>query len=315
MTTTFQEDGSWWGRNNPLPGLTRQLPKVTRIPDEQRPGSTLVDVSYGLTILSIVLFTLLLNITVVSQVQHFTAQHRLYGQLRESLAAASTPIGQLDVNKDLVEPGTPIALLKIPELGVSEVVVEGSASRQTKLGVGHQRNTPFPGQAGDPSVLMGRSAAYGGVFRHLDRLRAGETFTVITGQGTFKYRVIGPRIGKKIPALTGSAGRLTLVTAKGGPFLPHGVLQVDADLVSTSVGRPGIAFTNIDKSENPLGSDHSRMFSLSWLLELLVLMTVGAVWAWKRWSHPAMWVVFVPVLAATGLACADRVCDLLPNLI
>jgi hypothetical protein len=122
--------------------------------------------------------------------------------------------------------------------------------------------------------------------------------------------------GAKLPALTGTQGRLTLVTAKGAPFFPHGALQVDADLVSAPVGRPPIGFAQgmIDGSQKPLGSDHSRLFSLSWLMELLVLMTIGAVWAWKRWSHPAMWVVFVPALAATGLACADRVCDLLPNL-
>jgi len=92
---------------------------------------------------------------------------------------------------------------------------------------------------------------------------------------------------------------------------------VDADLVSKTVGRPPIAFSvgMIDSNQDALGSDHSRMFSLSWLMELLVLMSVGAVWAWKRWSQPAMWVVFVPVLAATGLACADRICDLLPNLL
>ncbi|RNL79980.1 sortase [Nocardioides marmorisolisilvae] len=314
MTTTFQESRSRWGRNNPLPGLTRNLPRVTRIPESERRPSALVDASYGLTVLALVLFTLLLNLTVISQIQHFTAQHRLYGELRRSLAEGSTPIGQLDDKNNPIKPGTPIALLKIPELGISEVVVEGSASRQTKLGVGHQPNTPFPGQGGSPAVLFGRKAAYGGVFANLDRLRAGQEFTVLTGQGKFTYRVIGQRTGEKVPAMTPTSGRLTLVTAKGAAFMPHGVLQVDADLVSKTVPRPPIAYSRVDANQGALGSDHSRMFSLSWLLELLVLMAVGSVWAWKRWSHPAMWVVFVPVLAATGLACADRVCDLLPNL-
>ncbi|MFL6023083.1 MAG: sortase, partial [Marmoricola sp.] len=242
--------------------------------------------------------------------------HSLYNQLRLSLAEGSTPIGQLDSNGKLVKPGTPIALLKIPELGLNEVVVEGTASRQTKLGVGHRADTPYPGQPG-ASVLMGRSAAYGGVFRNLGKLRPGQIFTVTTGQGVGRYKVIGVRNGDvRLPALTGTAGRLTLVTAKGPAFLPHGVQYVDADLVSPSVGRPKIAFAAgvIPDAQKVLGTDRSRLFSLSWLLELLVLMAAGATWAWKRWSHPAMWIVFVPVLAATGLACADRICDLLPNL-
>ncbi|MFL6024837.1 MAG: sortase, partial [Marmoricola sp.] len=242
MALVRESAGSGWGKNNPLPGLTRNLPKVSRIPDSQRRPSIVVDVSYALTILSVVLFTLLLNIVVISQIQHFSSQHSLYNQLRLSLAEGSTPIGQLDSNGKLVKPGTPIALLKIPELGLNEVVVEGTASRQTKLGVGHRADTPYPGQPG-ASVLMGRSAAYGGVFRNLDKLRPGQIFTVTTGQGVARYKVIGVRNGDvRLPALTGTAGRLTLVTSKGPAFLPHGVRYVDADLVSPSVGRPKIAF-------------------------------------------------------------------------
>jgi LPXTG-site transpeptidase (sortase) family protein len=280
------------------------------------PDAASVVASYGLTLLSVVLLSLLANVTVVSQLQHFTAQHSLYDQLRLSLAEGSTPIGQLDAQGHLVARGTPIALLEIPDLGVKEVVVEGTASRQTKVGVGHRPDTPLPGQPG-VSVLMGRAAAYGGVFGQLDRLAAGRTFTVTTGQGRSTYKVIGVRTGTvKLPALVGSAGRLTLVTAAGSPFLPHGVMRVDADLVSTAYPRPAVAFAGgvIDDAEQGLAGDPSRLFSLSWLLELLVVVAVGAVWVWKRWSHQAALVVVGPVVAAVGLACADRICDLLPNL-
>jgi LPXTG-site transpeptidase (sortase) family protein len=303
-------------RRGPLPSWPSRLPRLRRVERAEVPDAVTVVASYGLTLLSVVLLALLANLTVVSQLQHFTAQHTLYDQLRLSLAEGSAPIGQLDVNGHLVARGTPVALLDIPELGVKEVVVEGTASRQTKVGVGHRPDTPLPGQPG-VSVLMGRAAAYGGVFGRLSQLEPGETFTVTTGQGRSTYRVVGVRKGSvKLPALEGSAGRLTLVTAAGSPFLPHGVLRVDADLVSPSYPRPPVAFAGgvIDDAEQGLAGDPSRLFSLSWLLELLVVVAVGAVWVWKRWSHQATLIVFGPVVAAVGLACADRICDLLPNL-
>jgi len=305
------------GRRRPsLPSWPRRLPRLRRVERVQAPDAIATAASYGLTILSAALLALLFNLAIVSQLQHTTAQHTLYDRLRVSLAEGSAPIGQLDAHGHLVARGTPVALLEIPELGLKEVVVEGTASRQTKVGVGHRPDTPLPGQPG-VSVLMGRAAAYGGVFGRIDRLQPGKTFTVTTGQGVSTYKVIGARKGTvKLPALDASAGRLTLVTAAGSPFLPHGVRRVDADLVSTSYPRPPIAFAAgvIDDSEQGLAGDPSRVFSLSWLLELMVVVAVGAVWVWKRWSHQATLIVFGPILAAVGLACADRICDLLPNL-
>lgn len=300
-----------------MPGLTRRLPRLERVesPPPRDPLTTIH--SYAMTMIAIVLFTLIVNITLVSQVQHFAAQHRLFNQLRLALAQGSVPLGQLDINNHVTKPGTPIALLTIPEIGVREVVVEGSASQQTKLGIGHRPDTSLPGQPGR-SILMGRAAAYGGPFGSIDKLKSGDTFTVVTGQGTSTYRVIGVQNGDvKLPDPGSAGGQLTLMTAAGSPFFPHGVLEVNAELVSKPFPRPPIAFGEgvIPHEDDALASDPGRLFSLSWLLELLVLMTAAAVWAWKRWSHPATWVVFVPILAATGLLCADRICDLLPNLL
>jgi LPXTG-site transpeptidase (sortase) family protein len=286
------------------------------VPRAQDVDAATLAASYMLTILAGAVGVLLFNLVVVSQLQHFTAQQSLYHQLRLSLAEGSTPIGQTDAQHHLVERGTPVALLEIPELGVREVVVEGTSSEQTKVAVGHRADTPLPGQAG-ASVLMGRAAAYGGAFGRIGHLAAGDTFTVTTGQGKSTYKVLGVRASSaKLPALTPTTGQLTLVTAGGRPFLPAKTLMVDASLVSKAFPRPPIAFAPgvIDDSEQPLKGDPHRLFSLLWLLNLLILGAVGWVWAWKRWSHLATWIVFAPMLTAAGLGCADRVCDLLPNL-
>jgi sortase A len=305
---------SWRDRISPS-SWSRGLPRVQRVADATPADGPIAVASAALTLVSVVLVVFLAHLTIVSQLEHYTAQHRLYGQLRLSLAEGSTPLGQLDVNGDLVAAGTPIALLDIPELGVHEVVVEGSSSAETKVGVGHRRDSPLPGQAGI-SVLSGRRAAYGGVFRHLGRLRAGDTFTVRTGQGLADYRVLGVRTSRTpVSPLEDGEGRLTLVTASGRPFQPTGVLRVDAELTSTAFPRPPVATTVVDRPDKALAGDPGSAFALSWLLELLVLVAVGAVWSWKRWGRWPTWIVFAPVLAVTALACADRACDLLPNLI
>ncbi|MGN6721511.1 MAG: sortase, partial [Marmoricola sp.] len=169
-----------------------RLLRVQRVP-RPNPSPRSMLVSYALSLLSLLLICIVLNLTVISQFQHWTAQRKLYGELRLSLAQASTPVGQTDVNGKLTALGTPLALLDIPTLGIHEVVVEGTTSAQTKVAVGHRRDTPLPGQAG-VSVLMGRQYAYGGVFGDIDRLRAGDAITITTGQGVARYRVIGPRL-------------------------------------------------------------------------------------------------------------------------
>src|SRR5262249_41980807 len=151
-----------------------------------------------------------------------------------------------------------------------------------------------------------------------DELRPGETFTVTTGQGVSTYRVLALRTGTtQLPALAPDAGRLTLVTATGRPFMPNGVLRVDADLVSkTQPGpTPVLGARAINANEQTLTGDHSRIAGLAWLLELLVVLGIAAVWSWKRWDHLPTWVVFVPLITVTAFAAADRVCDLLPNLL
>jgi sortase A len=296
--------------------LTR-LPRVRLAPVEAEPDPRTKIRSYMLSLLAVILLALLVNVTLISQLQHYSAQNSLYDELRLTLAEGSAPIGQLDINGELVEPGTPVALLEIPRLDVREVVVEGTASRQTQQGVGHRRDTPLPGQPG-VSVLMGRAAGYGGVFGNLDTLAAGDTFTVTTGQGVSTYEVYGVRTTTTmLPVLEAGQGRLTLTTAAGRPFMPEGVLRVDAALVSEAYPRPPVAIApgNIEDSEEALASDPSGLFALSWILEALVATSVLAVWAWKRWNHRGTWIAFTPLLAALSLASASRICDLLPNLV
>lgn len=298
-----------------LPALPQRLPRLTREAIEEPPERRVL-ASYVMTMLSVCLLSMLLNLTVVGQLQHYLAQRHLYGQFRVALASGTAPIGQTDVLGHVLALGTPVARLEIPSLGVDEIVVEGSTSWQTMTGVGHRRDTPLPGQAG-VSVLLGRAAAYGGVFGHLDELRPGATIDVLTGQGRSTYEVIGVRgVGSRLPVLGADDGRLTLATASGLSYRPTGVTRVDAELTSTAFPRPPpvLSSASLAGSEQALSGDRSHTFALTWLLELLALMLVASVWSWKRWRREATWLVFAPVLGTIGLAVADGLSGMLPNL-
>ena len=306
-----------WLERSALPSLPERWPRLERTPVAAPPPENKVAFSYSLTMLSLCLVVLLLSLAGVSQLQHWTAQNRLYDEFRRTLAEGSVPIGQLDNLGAPVEPGTPIAQLKIPDLGVDEIVVEGTTSSQTQLGVGHRRDTAFPGQPG-VSLLMGRRAAYGGVFGELDRLAPGSELTVTTGQGVATYQVIGVRSeGSPLPVLGPEDGQLVLATASGAPYRPSGVTLVDAQLVTPAFDKPPavIGAKAIAESEQALKGDRSHAFALAWLVQLLVLLVVAALWSWRRWTRTATWLVFTPVLGTLAIAVASSTLTLLPNLL
>ena len=254
-----------------------------------------------------------------SRLHYDRVQSNSYAVFRISLAQATAPTGPTQPNnpKQLLAPGTPVAVLNIPEIGLNTVVFEGTSGQVLEGGPGHLRDTSLPGQAGT-SVIFGRRTGYGGPFSRLPTLRPGATFTVTTGQGVARYRVIDRRQGGD-PAplpLTAGQGRLILTTADGPPLIPSGVLRVDADLISKVDATPAmvIAPASLGPGEQTLGTD-----SVAWLPLVLwgqgLLVAVGLLsWLRQRWGRWQTWIIAVPVLGFAGLSIADQVARLLPNL-
>lgn len=291
-----------------------------KTPRTGRPGRPDAAGAYGtaLLILAALVFGLLLDIGPIGDVRHARDRETSYAALRKDLAEGTVPVGQTDGSGAPVRQGRPVALLTIPQLGLKEVVLEGTSSGVLATGVGHRRDTPFPGQAGT-SVLMGRQSGFGGPFGDLADLRPSETFTVLTGQGTQTFRVLDVRrAGDPVPpALADGAGRLVLVTADGPAFTPDGLLLVDADLVGKAVPAPArpLGTDGLSAAEKPMGTDPSAWVPLVLWAEALLLAAVGVTLARLRWGRWQAWICGVPVLGALGLSVADQVVRLLPNLI
>lgn len=272
----------------------------------------------GLLALAALLLGITAQLMVVSAAQERSAQHAAFDELRNQLALGTAPVAQADQQGRLLAPGTPVGLVDVPSLRMSQVVLEGTDSAVLADGPGHRRDTPLPGQAGT-SVLMGRAAAYGGPFGRLASLTTGDTFSVTTGQGKATYRVSDiRRAGDPAPApLASGKGRLVLVTATGPRFAPSGVLRVDAELISVPFQTPAAVIRSgtLPDSEEPLARPSGVPWPLVMWLQALLLTAIAAVWAWHRWGRHQTWIVFAPIVAVLGLQVATRTTELLPNLL
>jgi sortase (surface protein transpeptidase) len=270
----------------------------------------------SLTMFAAVLFGFLINLTLLSQLQHVVAQQELRADLADQLAAGSAPVSEGTFDNVLLSDGDPVARLEIPSIGVDQIVVEGTSSASLTKGPGHRRDTFLPGQAGT-SVLMGRATAYGGPFGRIQELPPGESISVITGQGEHIYRVLGVRYaGDPSPSFKPGTGRLVLETARGGPYMPSGVVRVDAELVSEvkADGPRRTTFATLDPPDKELASDFGTVWALVFACQFLLLAEVACVWSLRRFGRAKTWVVFVPVLLFSGLLVADQLTRLLPNL-
>lgn len=270
-----------------------------------------------LAIVAVVALSFLIELTVLGNLRHDHDQAQLAAEFRTELAKGIAPVGPLDgANKPLAA-GTPVALLEIPKLGLREVVVEGTSSGTLMSGPGHRRDTPLPGQVGT-SVIDGRLATYGGPFRSINQLRAGDQIMVTTGQGKSSFAVLGVRhAGDPVPpALSLGHGRLTLVTADGPALRPRDALRVDAGLVSAAQPRPAqLPSLALPAADVALAGDSSALLGVVGWAVLLVAAAMATVWVRYRTGWWQAWVIGVPVLVALGLTVFDETAALLPNLL
>jgi LPXTG-site transpeptidase (sortase) family protein len=253
----------------------------------------------------------------LSQVSQARDQDLAFDALRVELADSKAPVGQVGPDDRLLPLGTPVAILEIESLGLRQVVLEGTTSAILMSGPGHRRDTPLPGQAG-ASVIYGRQSAYGAPFARIASLRTGAEISVTTGQGESRYRVTDVRrSGDQISGTIGdAAGRLTLVTASGIPFLPDGIVRVDAELVGSAKTTPSrvLSYPALGEEELAMTGDDSALPRLVLALLALVVLAPLASLGIRTWGRWQVWIVAVPTFAALGIWAARELAILLPNL-
>ncbi len=320
MTATLPDRETATSPAPPPPPAPAGAPvRTLRAPEPRlpRPGDDLwTTVSTAGTMLAIVCLWVVGQLLFLSSFAENRSQDLLYRELRVALAGDANIVPPVGPD---VPVGDPVALLTIPRIGVSQVVVEGTASGDTLAGPGHLRSTVLPGQAGI-SVVFGRGATYGAPFRDLAELRPGDDIDVVMAQGEVRYTVVNVRragdpYSQPLPA---GGARLVLATAQGsGPLAaltPGEVLYVDADAVKGFVPPPGFV-SAVPDPEQIMHSDHGALPLLVLHLALLLAATLGVVVARQRWSAPLVWIVATPVAVALAWSTTDVVMRLLPNVV
>ena len=87
------------------------------------------------------------------------------------------------------EQGEAMARLRIPSIGMDEIVVAGTNVADLRKGPGHYAWTPLPGQPGNVSIA-GHRTTYGAPFGDINLLEPGAEIFVQTVQGEFTYIVL-----------------------------------------------------------------------------------------------------------------------------
>ena len=162
-------------------------------------------------------------------------QSRIQSRLDRQLA--SPELEQAYLNRN-VQVGDSLTRIKIPDIDVDVVVVEGTTASALRAGAGHYPATPLPCEIGNVAIA-GHRSTYGRPFHNVDLLEVGDEITLETPIGKCTYAVseepfiVAPR-QTDVVANTPSRATLTLTTCH-----PKGSakqrLIIKADLVSSSV--------------------------------------------------------------------------------
>lgn len=256
------------------------------------------------TFIALVIFGVVVVEFVLSPLFQQRAQHQLTSQFNAMVTKAATAIGQSGVSPlpdTAPDYGSAVAVLQIPKLGLTQVVVEGVSSNFTQSGPGHVPGTVLPGQAGE-STIVGRRTTFGAPFFNIGSLKTGDVIKVITVEGPSIYKVVGE---KKAQALT-SANTLKLITSTP-PVLAFGSATVTAELQA----KPYPA-----TPKNARSAPSTNQFALMvLLLEVLVVALYLSRGIYRRFGPLIGWLLLAPLVAGSVVALTLALDTLLPATI
>jgi len=267
--------------------------------------SAVRSVGVALTLLAVAILGFVGYLFFLSGVQEARAQTTLYARMQGELGQAIAPTGP-------TTPGSPVALLNVPAIHLSNmVIVEGTSPESMTLGPGHLRSTPLPGQAGI-SVVFGRRATFGAPFGDLPELKKGDLITTITSQGQARYEVIAVSNSSKPVPFSEIPNQLLLVTADSR-IAPVHYVEVEAKLLTSAQPEPG-HLPAIGSAEVALGRDYYALIpAMAWAIALAAAAFCGSYLA-GRWVRWAAWIVTIPVILAIVWNLYESLSALLPNL-
>jgi sortase A len=227
-----------------------------------------------------------------SQLQQETNSDAVRRALAEESALDKLPTGPAVPAPSTAAPaeGNPIGDIRIPVIGINQVVVEGTNTPDLRKGPGHYTGTPLPGQSGNVAIA-GHRTTYGHPFYNLDSVKVGDPIVLTTLQGIFVYDatksfVVSPSDTSVVDNVF--ADQLTLTTCNPR-FSATSRLVVQAKLAHSQLfpnsGLPRRRLHSDPKSQSLAGaSDVSFTGTLLWgfVTALVVTGIFLAAWRFRR---------------------------------
>jgi len=197
-----------------------------------------------------------------------TLEHKAQStRVRQALAQPATDTGTLPTGPPKVAPttaappeGTPVGEIRIPAIGIDQVIVSGTETQDLRQGPGHYTNTPLPGQAGNAGVA-GHRTTYGHPFYNLNVLKVGDPIVLTTLQGVFVYDTTGSQV---VPPSDGNilqnqSGAWVTLTTCNPRFSASTRLVVTAKLVHSELFADTPTPTKSTKHTSPKGhTQHAK---------------------------------------------------------
>jgi sortase A len=169
---------------------------------------------------------------------HEAKSNQLEQALNSAAAQDKLPTGPPVVapTTDAPSEGQPVGEIRIPKIGINQIVVEGTNTQDLRKGPGHYTGTPLPGQAGNAGIA-GHRTTYGHPFYNLDGVAVGDPIVLTTVQGVFVYdatksEVVAPDDNA---VLKNTAGNMLTLTTCNPRFSASSRLVVVAKLVHSKL--------------------------------------------------------------------------------
>jgi sortase A len=221
---------------------------------------------------------------------------------RRALAEA-TALNRLPTGPPVAAPtidapaeGQPVGYIRIPVIGVNQVVVQGTNEADLRLGPGHYGGTPLPGEQGNASIA-GHRTTYGHPFYNLDAVKVGDPIVLTTLQGIFVYdatnsSVVAPT---DIGVIANKQANLLTLTTWNPRYSAATRLVVQATLAHTQLFpiRLPPARPHTDPRSNDLAGNNggARAAALAW--GALILAAAAAVFVLAHRFRRGRWPIYI----------------------
>ena len=219
--------------------------------------------------------------------------------LTDAAALAKLPTGPPVTAARTTAPpeGEPIGDIRIPVIGVNQVMVEGTDTPDLRKGPGHYIGTPLPGQRGNAAVA-GHRTTYGHPFYNLDAVKVGDPIVLTTLQGIFVYDTTKSSVVSPSDAsvLRNQVANLITLTTCNPRFSASTRLVVQAKLAHTQLYANTLPIENklhADPVSNHLAGDNSVQWTDTLLWGFLILALVAAALYLAHRFRPQRWPIWI----------------------